>query len=128
MLTTSTHDNKRSEDVWARISVLLKCPTNGVARFPLSKLTAATVVSWRCGGYWYAPSRNDEYLLYQTLLGIFASLASPGPPDGRRWPAFERMEDYMLKAGREAKVHSSWINSNPNTRKDTLISCAGYYP
>ena len=53
-----------------------------------------------------APSRNDEYLLYQTLLGSF--------PEGARGVELAAYRDrilaYMQKAGREAKVHTSWAN------------------
>src|SRR6185437_10513257 len=78
-----------------------------------------------------APSRNDEYLLYQTLLGVwpFPGQTGLGPstsPDALRDAQSmqgmldgtelarlsKRVEAYMLKAGREAKLHSSWINPN----------------
>ena len=61
-----------------------------------------------------APSRNDEYLLYQTLLGIWPF----EQPDAAALAQLrERVAAYMLKAGREAKVHSSWIN--PNSEYET---------
>src|SRR6185503_7931881 len=54
-----------------------------------------------------APSAGDEYLFYQSLLGIW-----PERPPGA--PALaelrERLKAYMLKAAREAKLHTSWIN------------------
>jgi (1->4)-alpha-D-glucan 1-alpha-D-glucosylmutase len=53
-----------------------------------------------------APSRNDEYLLYQTLVGSFPAGGLEGAPlDAYR----ERIAAYMQKAAREAKVHTSWI-------------------
>ena len=56
-----------------------------------------------------APSRNDEYLLYQTLLGAWPL----GPLDDAALAAFRpRIQQYMQKAAREAKVHTSWINPN----------------
>jgi (1->4)-alpha-D-glucan 1-alpha-D-glucosylmutase len=56
-----------------------------------------------------APSRNDEYLLYQTLLGTFP----PGDPDDAELQEYAgRIERYMLKAAREAKDHTSWISPN----------------
>ena len=56
-----------------------------------------------------APSANDEYLLYQTLLGTYPAESFDGevPAEYR-----ERIERYMLKAAREAKACTSWINPN----------------
>jgi (1->4)-alpha-D-glucan 1-alpha-D-glucosylmutase len=57
-----------------------------------------------------APSRNDEYLLYQTLLGAWPF----GPLDTVARDAFRnRIQAYMPKAIREAKERSSWINPDP---------------
>ena len=64
-----------------------------------------------------APSRNDEYLFYQTLVGVWPL----APPDdegrARAWP--HRMQAYMEKATREAKVHTSWIN--PDAEYDAAV-------
>ena len=55
------------------------------------------------------PDRNEEYLLYQTLLGVWPV----HPMNGTDYEVFEkRIKDYMLKAAREAKVNSSWISPN----------------
>jgi (1->4)-alpha-D-glucan 1-alpha-D-glucosylmutase len=108
MLATSTHDSKRSEDVRARINVLSEMP--GLWRL--------RVDDWRRFNRGLkvpvngepAPSRNDEYLLYQTLVGAW-----PAEPlsDEKGWQIFrERIESYMMKAIREAKQNSSWINRN----------------
>jgi (1->4)-alpha-D-glucan 1-alpha-D-glucosylmutase len=94
MLTTSTHDTKRSEDVRARLNLLSEIPDHwrkAVGRW--AKLNE----QYRSGGL---PDRNVEYLLYQTLVGA--------------WPIeIERVVAYMGKASREAKVHTSWTNPNP---------------
>jgi (1->4)-alpha-D-glucan 1-alpha-D-glucosylmutase len=89
MLTTSTHDTKRSEDVRARLVLLSELPDRW----------QAAVQDWaerhrhRRGNE--APSANDEYLLYQTLVGA--------------WPIDEpRLSAYLEKAAREAKEHTSW--------------------
>jgi (1->4)-alpha-D-glucan 1-alpha-D-glucosylmutase len=108
MLATSTHDSKRSEDVRARIDVLSE----------VSSLWRLRLRDWKRFNRRYkqlvndkpAPSPNDEYLLYQTLLGAW-------PPEPLRdkndWKTFsDRMEAYMLKAIREAKKNTSWINRN----------------
>jgi len=106
MLDTSSHDTKRSEDVRARIDVISEIPYRW----------AKEVRQWRelnqskkhLVDDVLAPSRNDEYLLYQTLVG---SWPLEGAPDaGFR----ERMKQYMLKAVREAKEKSSWANPNVN--------------
>jgi (1->4)-alpha-D-glucan 1-alpha-D-glucosylmutase len=107
MLASSTHDSKRSEDVRARINVLSEMP----------RLWLLHLRRWRD---WNrakkpqidgqaAPTRNDEYLLYQTLIGTWPS----EPLDDTGWKAFtERIEQYALKAAREAKEHTSWANTN----------------
>ena len=57
-----------------------------------------------------APDDNEEYLLYQTLLGAWPI----GPASAEEHADFvDRIQDYMEKALHEAKVHSSWINPNP---------------
>ena len=107
MLTTSTHDTKRSEDVRARIDVLSELTdewrkrVGRWARFARRHKRMVDGIP--------APSRNDEYLFYQTLLGVWP-LESPGERafDDLR----ERVLRYMLKAVKEAKTHTSWLNPN----------------
>lgn len=107
MLASSTHDTKRSEDVRARLSVISEIPdnwqerilrwmdyNNGRLSFNLDKRI---------------PSRNDEYLLYQTLVGTYP-LKLKGPEEMADFA--QRIEAYMLKAAREAKDHTSWINQD----------------
>jgi malto-oligosyltrehalose synthase/4-alpha-glucanotransferase len=109
MVATSTHDSKRSEDVRARIDVLSEMPAAwrlSLRKWSRLNRSKKTDVDGRP-----APSRDDEYLLYQTLIGAW-----PGGELGDQGlDAFRlRIERYMLKAVREAKVHSSWINPNPD--------------
>jgi (1->4)-alpha-D-glucan 1-alpha-D-glucosylmutase len=110
MLATSTHDSKRSEDVRARLNVLSE----------ISALWGIRVREWRrfnrnhkrLVNHKPAPSPNDEYLLYQTLVGAWP-LLSIDKNDRNGWKTFsERIEDYMVKAIREAKQNTSWINRN----------------
>lgn len=105
MLATSTHDTKRSEDVRARINVISELPDewrNAVNRW--GRINRSKKRKLEDG---YAPDRNDEYLLYQTLAGAWPL----EPVDDAALEVFrERMENYLLKAIREAKVHTSWIN------------------
>jgi (1->4)-alpha-D-glucan 1-alpha-D-glucosylmutase len=109
MLATSTHDSKRSEDVRARINVLSEIPTlwkKRVRRWQRLNRRHTRQVNGAA-----APSPNDEYLLYQTLVGTFPI---PAPTTGQELGRYqERMAAYMLKAVREAKVHTSWLNPDP---------------
>jgi (1->4)-alpha-D-glucan 1-alpha-D-glucosylmutase len=97
----STHDTKRSEDVRARINVLSEMPAQWrehVTRW--QEMNAKFRTSPAHDNV--APSVNDEYLLYQTLIGAWTS---PGDPQ-----LGDRIKAYMIKATREAKVHTSWTN------------------
>jgi (1->4)-alpha-D-glucan 1-alpha-D-glucosylmutase len=106
MLSTSTHDTKRSEDVRARINVLSEMVNDW--REALERWSRINRSRKREVEELPAPSANDEYLLYQTLIG---TLPLEDAPD--EWPQYiERIEAYMIKAVREAKQHSSWSNVN----------------
>jgi malto-oligosyltrehalose synthase len=97
LVTTSTHDTKRSGDVRARISVLSE----------IDREWERTIVRWRRLNRRHqkavrgriVPDSNAELLLYQTLVGV--------------WPASaKRIKRYMLKAVREAKLRTSWTEPN----------------
>jgi (1->4)-alpha-D-glucan 1-alpha-D-glucosylmutase len=113
MLATSTHDSKLSEDVRARINVLSEIPAQW-------RLKAR---QWRGLNHRKKtlvdnaefPSRNDEYLFYQVLLGIWPAGESQ-PTDSLR----ERLKSYMLKVAREAKEFTSWANQNQEYEKALL--------
>lgn len=114
LLATSTHDTKRSEDVRARINVLSEIPQDWrthVFRWSRINQRKKTDVDGEL-----APSRNDEYLLYQTLLGTW-----PFEPMSRaeRDQYVERVQQYMLKATHEAKVHTSWISPHAQYEQAT---------
>jgi (1->4)-alpha-D-glucan 1-alpha-D-glucosylmutase len=107
MLCTSTHDTKRGEDVRARINVLSEIPHDWrthVFRWSRWNQRKKTNVDGEP-----APSRNDEYLLYQTLIGTWPC---HGANRSERNQFVDRIQNYMLKATREAKVHTSWISPN----------------
>lgn len=111
MLATTTHDTKRSEDVRARLNVLSEIPAEwaaAIARWRGMNARHRSVV-----GRMAAPDRNAEYLLYQTLVGAWP-LA-----DERHEEFTARIQAYMEKALREAKVHTSWIN--PNAAYDEAV-------
>jgi (1->4)-alpha-D-glucan 1-alpha-D-glucosylmutase len=107
MLASSTHDSKRSEDVRARINVLSEIPA-------LWRLNLRKWLGWNRAKKSVvegkpAPTRNDEYLLYQTLVGTWPF----DQPDDAEWKIYcDRIERYMLKAAREAKELTSWANQN----------------
>jgi (1->4)-alpha-D-glucan 1-alpha-D-glucosylmutase len=105
LLATTTHDTKRAEDVRVRIDVLSEMP--GAWRLALKRWSRLNRSHKRMVGGEQAPSRADEYLLYQTLVGSYPA----GDLDDAALSAYRaRIEGYMLKAVREAKRHSSWIN------------------
>ncbi len=107
MLASSTHDNKRAEDVRQRINVLSEQPAAwrlGLRRWREATRSLRTLVDGKP-----APSDSDDYLLYQTLLGSLP----PDPLDDAQLAAYhERIEAYMIKATREGKQHTSWTRPN----------------
>jgi len=107
ILATSTHDNKRAEDVRCRIDVLSEMPARW--RLALRRWSAMNRGHRRKLEAGPAPSSADEYLLYQTLLGTLpAATLDEAALAGWR----ERIERYMVKAAREAKANTSWISPN----------------
>jgi (1->4)-alpha-D-glucan 1-alpha-D-glucosylmutase len=108
LLCSTSHDTKRSEDVRARISVLSEIPDQW--RAALSEWSRLNRRHRREVDRAPAPSRNDEYLFYQTLLGIWPVTGLDG---SEREQLTGRIHDYMQKATHEAKLHTSWLNPNP---------------
>ncbi|MEO8718916.1 MAG: malto-oligosyltrehalose synthase, partial [Burkholderiales bacterium] len=107
LLATSTHDNKRAEDVRCRIDVLSEIP--GGWRLALRRWSALNRPHHAKLEAGPAPSSADEYLLYQTLLGTLP----PHTLDEAALAAWrERIEQYVIKASREAKANTSWISPN----------------
>lgn len=105
---TATHDTKRGEDVRMRIAVLSEIPRVWSQRVTQwSKMNRKWKVSGEQGA---VPCAGDEYLLYQTLLGAWPLT----PLDTKGYEAFcTRIQSYMNKAIREAKLHTSWVNQDP---------------
>ncbi|HEX4707519.1 MAG TPA: malto-oligosyltrehalose synthase [Candidatus Udaeobacter sp.] len=118
LLATSTHDTKRGEDVRARI----------VAISEVSELWRRSLQRWQVANRRWkqtvneleAPDANEEYLLYQTLLGTWP-IAENGEPEREPHPDYiERIQTYMAKALHEAKINTSWIQ--PNAQWDAAVS------
>ncbi len=101
MNATSTHDTKRGEDVRARINVLSEIPELWESSLrKWSKLNRRRKKAVRGTA---VPDRNDEYFLYQTMIGGM-------PFDSGEIDSFKgRLKNYMIKAVREAKVHTAWL-------------------
>jgi (1->4)-alpha-D-glucan 1-alpha-D-glucosylmutase len=109
MLTTSTHDTKRSEDVRNRLNVLSELPQPWWAALRRwQRMNAKFKRTLEDGRT--APDHNEEYLLYQTILGAW-----PWQMENRqdREQYLERLKQYASKALSEAKVNLSWINPDP---------------
>ncbi|WP_207493243.1 malto-oligosyltrehalose synthase [Aridibaculum aurantiacum] len=97
---TSTHDTKRGEDVRARLNVLTEMGEEWIS----------VVEEWRKinaeNKKQHAPDDNDEYLVYQNIVGAY-------PMPGQDEDNFaERIQEYLQKALREAKIHSNWTTPN----------------
>jgi (1->4)-alpha-D-glucan 1-alpha-D-glucosylmutase len=108
LLATQTHDTKRSGDVRARIGALSEI--GGEWRDHVLRWREMNA-PLRAGG---APDPSEEYLIYQTLVGA--------------WPLErERLADYMVKAMREAKVTTGWVEPNERHERAVLRFCAGLY-
>ena len=110
LLATSTHDTKRSEDVRARMVAISEMP----------ELWRRSLQRWRLANRRWkrsindveAPDGNEEYLLYQTLLGTWPVQPSGLPEEAATAEYIERIQTYMVKALHEAKVNTSWIQPN----------------
>ncbi|WP_404361898.1 malto-oligosyltrehalose synthase [Marinobacter sp.] len=107
MVDTSTHDTKRSADTRARIGILSEIPDQWQEKVNHWAAINAHYKDQDNGRAW--PDKNTEYLLYQTLVGAWPLESLPSL-DLEAFRA--RIRDYMLKAVKEAKQHTSWINSN----------------
>jgi len=108
---TSTHDTKLSEDVRARLNVLSEIPEEW----------SRVIAEWSCENEKYkqmvngrpSPDANEEYLIYQALIGLW-------PADPAELPSIsKRLQEYAIKATREAMVHTRW--TEPNTEHERAV-------
>ncbi|MDQ4100343.1 MAG: malto-oligosyltrehalose synthase, partial [Chloroflexota bacterium] len=104
MLTSSTHDTKRGEDVRARIDVLSETPTEW--RAALNRWTRLTRRHRTKVEGTLSPHKDDLYLIFQTLIGTWPLVGNP------RADYVERIQAYAVKALREAAVRTNWLNPN----------------
>jgi (1->4)-alpha-D-glucan 1-alpha-D-glucosylmutase len=104
MLATSTHDTKRGEDVRMRIAAISELADEwrkNLRRWSkLNERAKRPIEDSLC------PAPNEEYLLYQTLLGTWPWSSADRPCHSKY---VRRIQDYMIKAIKEAKINSSWI-------------------
>ncbi|MGB8341451.1 MAG: malto-oligosyltrehalose synthase [Chthoniobacterales bacterium] len=118
LVATSTHDTKRSEDVRARMAVISEMPEKW--RHSLGR--------WRTlNRRWRqrieeneAPDGNEEYLLYQTLLGTWPLEPFHELSGEARAEYVARIQQYMAKAMKEAKLNTSWVQ--PNESWDSAVA------
>lgn len=103
LLATATHDHKRGEDTRMRLIALAELPDEWDETVSALSQIAEPYRSDTC------PSRADEYLFYQTLVALWKDSDHQDLP--------ERLWNYMLKASRESKVKTSWINPDENYEK-----------
>jgi (1->4)-alpha-D-glucan 1-alpha-D-glucosylmutase len=110
MLATSTHDTKRSEDVRNRLNVLSEMPTQW-ASIVRRWMRLNTRHKQQLHDGRIAPDANEEYLIYQTIVGAWPWKMETLED---RNEFLERIKQYCSKALNEAKVNVSWINPDPN--------------
>jgi len=102
--TTSTHDTKRAEDVRARINILSEAPEewqNHLGQWAKENASHKFNVDGQL-----VPDANEEYFLYQTLLGAWPLNPAALPQ------LVPRLQAYVVKATREAMVHTRWARPN----------------
>ena len=112
LLATSTHDTKRTEDVRARMLAISEVP----------QLWGRSLQRWRTANRRFkkqiddaeAPDAGEEYLLYQTLLGDWPVNVDGVPAPSVSTEFVSRIQGYMAKALKEAKLNTSWIQPNEN--------------
>ncbi len=115
LLCLSTHDSKHSADVRARINVLSEIPAqwaDAIRRWrqmnkPQKTKNKRAVIA-----------RNDEYLLYQVLIGTWPL---KNLDDSARSEYRQRLQNYMIKAVREAKVHTSWLDPSEDYEQGVML-------
>jgi maltooligosyltrehalose synthase len=111
---SSTHDTKRGEDVRARLNVISDLHEEWIK---LVEQWQKENASLKING---APDKNDEYFIYQTLAGSHPMIFPSGQlnEEDEKYP--ERIGEYLMKALREAKIHSNWTEPNKEYEQATI--------
>lgn len=115
MVTTGTHDTKRGEDMRARLNVLSEVPEEWEAR--LSRWQGMNAAARAELDGEAAPDANEEALIYQSLVGTWPLAPQNAEARGQY---VERIVQYLDKALREAKLHTSW--TNPHEEYDQAVA------
>jgi (1->4)-alpha-D-glucan 1-alpha-D-glucosylmutase len=110
MLAVATHDTKRGEDARLRIDAISEIPDEW--RLRVARWSEINRALRREIDGMPAPTRNDEYMIYQALLGAWPADELAGPDAPAIASLAERMDRYVVKALREAKLITSWHNPN----------------
>lgn len=114
MNTTSTHDTKRGEDTRARINVLSEIPDEWEQKIKTwNEINSVHKKSVKRKKY---PDNNDEYMIYQALIASYPFF------EGEQTEFYIRFKEFMLKAIREAKVNTEWIDPD----KDYEDGCMNF--
>jgi (1->4)-alpha-D-glucan 1-alpha-D-glucosylmutase len=119
MLATATHDTKRGEDARARLAALSEYGSEWTRQLPIwSRILRGPAGDPQSPRM---PDCNDEYLLYQLLLGTWpAELLQGDSPDAKAMNEYaERMRATMIKSIREARVHTTWAFPNAEYERAT---------
>ncbi len=119
MNATATHDTKRGEDARARINVLSELPDEWERHLKILEQNQPARKKTKVRGA-EAPDRNDEYFLYQTLIGSY-----PLDRDARWAISRATQGAILIKAVREAKVHTEWLKPDWRLRRSICQFCRG---
>jgi (1->4)-alpha-D-glucan 1-alpha-D-glucosylmutase len=118
MIATATHDTKRGEDARARLLALSEIPDEWAKALEQWRKLAFPHLSQVNGQP--SPDANDQVILLQALLGAWP-LELLEKDDAKQFTSFqERMEGYVIKALREAKRHTSWVDPREEYENATL--------
>ena len=112
LLTTATHDHKRGADTRLRLLALAEVPDRWGEIVPVLD---AVGDEYRGA---HGPSRNDAYLFYQTLAALWCDDTGTPRRGDARTDLADRLASYVVKAAREAKQQTSWINPNEDYEAD----------
>ncbi|HKF59745.1 MAG TPA: malto-oligosyltrehalose synthase [Dongiaceae bacterium] len=124
MSASATHDTKRGEDSRARLNVLSEIPEQWERR--VRRWSRMNRGLKRGLGKEIAPSGRDEYFIYQGLVGTWPiDWLTPGAAADLSADALERIKAYLVKALREAKHRTSWLEPNADYEQACLAFLEG---